>query len=426
MRTQAVSAAIVALMAGLMLVEPVAGAATQEAGPQEAAPQEAGPGAWPTDFTAWTTDADFAAGSSDGVLLGGGAITLPAGATEGAWTSPWYQPPAGFTQLVPSWQANTPSGSWVEIGLQVRTATAESGWYAMGRWALDTSVIDRSSVDKQADDFGTIFTDTFVSRSTAPGGRPAAYRLMATLHAPAETTADATAKTTARPVVRQLAATAAAPGALPPTSMPISDQPVELAVPAYSQSTHSGEYKKFGGGGSVWCSPTSTAMVLSYFGTGPTAADIASLPPDKVFDRNGRADGAVDWAAIHVWDYVYRGAGNWPFNTAYAAEYGLDATVRQYSTLRAVEAWVRAGVPIVVSIRWDNTDADPLNDLDGSSISSTDGHLMIVIGFTAGGDVIANDPASPSNAAVRHVYRRDQFERNWLRASDGTAYVIQP
>jgi len=136
-------------------------------------------------------------------------------------------------------------------------------------------------------------------------------------------------------------------------------------------------------------------------------------------------DGVVDWAAIHTWDYVYDGAGNWPFNTAYASEYGLDGSVRQYSTLQAVESWVRGGVPIVVSIRWDNTDADPLNDLDGSSITRTDGHIMLVIGFTAAGDVIANDPASPSDAAVRHVYRRDQFERNWLRASDGTTYVIQ-
>jgi hypothetical protein len=394
------------IVAGLMLVEPVGGTAATDTEP----------GAWPTDFAAWTTDADFTSGTAEGTVVGNGALTLVAGASQGAWTSPWYSPASGFSQLVPSWQANTPSGSWIEVGLQVRTSTTQSQWYAMGRWAFDTSVIDRSSVNKQADDIGVIYTDTFVARSSAPGGRPASYRLRATLHG----------TDSARPVVRQLAATAAVPGALPPTSLPMSDQPVELAVPPYSQSTHSGEYKKFGGGGSVWCSPTSTAMVLSYFGTGPTAADVASLPPDRMFDANGRADGVVDWAAVHTWDYLYNGAGNWPFNTAYAAEYGLDGSVRQYSTLRAVEAWLRGGVPVVVSIRWDNTDADPLNDLDGSSISGTDGHLMVVVGFTGSGDVIANDPASPSDAAVRHVYRRDQFERNWLRASDGTTYVMHP
>ena len=31
---------------------------------------------------------------------------------------------------------------------------------------------------------------------------------------------------------------------------------------------------------------------------------------------------------------------------------------------------------------------------------------MTVIGFTADGDVIANDPASPDDTAVRRVYKR--------------------
>lgn len=418
--TAARIAAAVATVLSLMIVEPVAATAQ---------PQE---GAWPTDFHAWSSQRDLTSGTAERVLLGDRSVTLAGGATDGSWTSPWYAPAAGFTQLVPSWQTNTPPGSWVEIGLQVRTATTESRWYVMGRWAFGTSAIEPGSVDKQSDDLGVIYTDTFVARPTAPGGRPAAYRLRGTLHAaaPAATGGMPAAGPAAAPgfgpTLRQLAATAAVPGALPATSEPVSRQPVELAVPRYSQSTHSGEYPKFGGGGAVWCSPTSTSMVLSYWGAGPTAADVESLPPDKVFDRNGRADGMVDWAAVHTWDHVYDGAGNWPFNAAYAAEYGLDGSIRQYSTLRAVESWVRRGVPIVVSIRWDNTDDDPANDLDGSSITRTDGHIMLVVGFTAGGDVVANDPASPTNAAVRHVYRRDQFERNWLRASDGTAYVIKP
>jgi hypothetical protein len=49
---------------------------------------------------------------------------------------------------------------------------------------------------------------------------------------------------------------------------------------------------------------------------------------------------------------------------------------------------------------------------------------MVVRGFTDTGDVIANDPASPNNAEVRRVYKRAQVERNWLRASHGTTYVI--
>jgi hypothetical protein len=166
-------------------------------------------------------------------------------------------------------------------------------------------------------------------------------------------------------------------------------------------------------------------MLLSYWRRGPTSDEVATLPPDPVFDSNGRADAQVAWAAIHTWDYAYGGAGNWPFNTAYASEYGLDASIRHFSSLRDVESWVARGVPVIVSTAWDNTAEDSGRRLDGSSIEETSGHIMVVVGFTEDGDVIANDPASPSNDQVRHVYRRDQFERNWLRSSNGTTYLIK-
>ncbi len=378
-------------------------------------------GAWPTDFHAWSSRTDFArAELGRGVILGAdgaGSVTLASGALQGTWTSTWYATPTDFSELVPSWQADTPPGTFVEIGLQARTSTTESRWFVMGDWAFDTSVIQRRSTDGQSDTVGRILTDTFRSRTAPPGGQPVAYRLRVTLHGTAS----------AKPVVRQLGATTSRKGALPAVaSTPLANAAVELAVPSFSQTIHSGEYPDFGGGGGVWCSPTSTAMVVKYWQTGPSAADLASLPPDPKFDERGRHDPEVAWTAHQVWDYVYEGAGNWPFNTAYASAYGLDGSVRQYSTLRGLEAWVRRGVPVVVSINWNNNDADLTNNLDGSSITETDGHLMVAVGFTASGDVIANDPASPSNAAVRHVYKRAQFERNWLRASNGTTYVIKP
>lgn len=376
-----------------------------------------GDGLWPTAFHAWTRPADFESGTYDGGITStpDGGITLGAGTSAGQWTSGWHTPTEAFSHLVPSWQADTPAGSWVEIELQVGTATTQSQWFAMGTWAFDATAVERQSVAGQSDAAGQILTDTFVAAADPPGGPPATFRLRATLHGGDQV-----------PTVRQLAVTTARPGEVPANpSEPLSDDAVELAVPPYSQSVHSKEYPDFGGGGQVWCSPTSTSMVLSYWGTGPDADDVASLPPDEVFGENERADGQVAWAAIHSWDYVYTGAGNWAFNTAYASAYGLDGSVRQYSTLREVEQWVRRGVPVVVSIGWDNKSKDPKRHLDGSSIKGTAGHIMVVVGFTADGDVIANDPASPSNDEVRHVYRRDQFERNWLRASNGTTYIIK-
>ncbi|GAA1667732.1 peptidase C39 family protein [Fodinicola feengrottensis] len=377
--------------------------------------------AFPNDFHAWTTYSDFLRGSGDHVLpafSGDGALTVFPGQTEGDWTSPWYSPKSGFNELVASWQIDTPPGTWAEIGMQARTSTTDSEWYVMGDWAFDTSTITRHSVDGQKDSVGLISTDTFFTRSVPAGGNPKSYRLKVTLHG----------TRTARPVLRQVAAVAAVTPDTTPTvtSQPIRDTAVELKVPSHSQELHHGEYPSYDGGGEAWCSPTSTSMVLSYWHTGPTSKDVASLPADPVFDANKRVDGMVDWAAIHTFDSVYDGAGNWPFNTAYASSYGLDGSVRIFTSLREAEPWLRRGVPIVVSLHWNNASADPRDHLDGSSITSTDGHLITLVGLTASGDAIVNDPASPTDAAVRHVYQRSQLEYRWLDSTSGVGYLIKP
>ena len=39
--------------------------------------------------------------------------------------------------------------------------------------------------------------------------------------------------------------------------------------------------------------------------------------------------------------------------------------------------------------------------------------------------MVVNDPAGATNGEVRRVYDRAQFERIWIAASGGTAYVIR-
>ena len=80
---------------------------------------------------------------------------------------------------------------------------------------------------------------------------------------------------------------------------------------------------------------------------------------------------------------------------------------------------VAAGVPLIVSVAFGR------NQLTGAPISSSNGHLMVVVGFEADGDVVVNDPAGATDAEVRRVYDRAQFERIWISASGGTAYVIR-
>jgi hypothetical protein len=133
-------------------------------------------------------------------------------------------------------------------------------------------------------------------------------------------------------------------------------------------------------------------------------------------------DIAVPDAASATWDPVYDGTGNWPFNTALAATRGMVAYVHRFPSLVVVERWIAAGVPIVASIAWDR------GQLDDVPVPSTDGHLLVVIGFDDHGDVVVNDPAGhpERGIAVRRRYRRDQFERLWLATSGGTVYVIHP
>src|SRR5207302_5908738 len=100
-----------------------------------------------------------------------------------------------------------------------------------------------------------------------------------------------------------------------PASKPGKAAGLELPVPAYAQNIHKGQFPEYGGGGENWCSPTSTEMVVEYWGRGPRAEDMSWIPADL-------PDRTIDYAARYTYDYSYEGTGNWPFNTAYAAEFG--------------------------------------------------------------------------------------------------------
>ena len=151
-------------------------------------------------------------------------------------------------------------------------------------------------------------------------------------------------------------------------------------------------------------------MVLAYYGISPAPTGITP----------GHVDAVVDHTAKMVYDHGYDGTGNWAFNTAYAATLvGGDSYVTRMSGLREAEDYIAAGVPLVVSVAFGRY------QLAGAPIPASNGHLLVVVGFEADGDVVVNDPAGATNAEVRRVYDRAQFERIWISASGGTAYVIR-
>ncbi|WP_329114251.1 peptidase C39 family protein [Streptomyces sp. NBC_01465] len=366
------------------------------------------------DNQAWTSYTDWRCGAGRGTHAVAGrrpglVIGAPAGRTDytdphtqktstweyATWTSPVHRSHVPATEVIASWNAHAPAGTWIQIELQgTYSDKTTTPWYVMGRWAAGDGDIKRTSVDDQSDGKSSIWTDTFAIDDASTGLRLDSYRLRLTLHR--------TPGTRLTPTVWRLGAMASdVPDRFTvPASTPGLAK--ELAVPRFSQNVHAGQYPEYDNGGEAWCSPTSSAMIIKYWGRGPTAADLAWVDPTY-------ADPEVDHAARFTYDYQYEGCGNWPFNAAYAATYkDMSSVVTRLSSLNDLETLIRAGIPAITSQSFLKT------ELTGAGYG-TSGHLMTVIGFTADGDVIANDPASPNDDAVRHVYKRAEWENIWLR-----------
>ncbi|KYH44092.1 C39 family peptidase [Branchiibius sp. NY16-3462-2] len=327
----------------------------------------------------------------------------------GSWTSPWLSSGFALNELISSWNADTPNGTWIESQVRgVDETGTTSDWFVLGRWCsndlADGGAISRTSVDDQATDIATVWTDTLHVYS---GHTFSKVQLRILLMRKAGTRLT--------PTVSFFGAVASnLPDDVPSTSSFGLRSGIALPVPPYSQELHEGQYPQWDNGGEAWCSPTSTSMVVAYWRRGPSAKDLAWVEP--------KVDPQVAYAARNTYDAAYEGCGNWPFNTAYAGRWGLEAYVTRLRNLREAEPFLRAGIPLITSIAFEP------GELDGAGYS-TDGHLMVLAGFTDKGDVVMNDPAShliKSDAAVRTTYRRDQFEKLWLAASGGTAYVIHP
>lgn len=294
--------------------------------------------------------------------------------------------PGEFEELIPSWNAHTPTGTWIETYVRIRTAGTWSQWYAMGAWSSDGESGRRRSVSGQQDDQARVLTDTLRARGVADAYQVRVDLLSSSEHSPELT--HVAVVTSFRAAPRGSTRTVA--------SVPA----VSLDVPERSQMIYPG-------GGEVWCSPTSTSMVMAYW---------ANMLNDASLDR------AVPDVATGTYDPVYRGNGNWPFNTAYAGAAGLRAYVSRAGSLQEVEPWLNAGVPVVASLGW------AAGQLPEAPIASTNGHLLVITGVTERGDVIVNDPAADPRRGqrVRRVYNRASFESLWLSHSGGTVYLIHP
>jgi len=169
-------------------------------------------------------------------------------------------------------------------------------------------------------------------------------------------------------------------------SLPYGRSALILDVPPRSQYAAENERG--------WCSPTSLSMIHAYHGIDVSIEDTARA----VFDRS------------------YNGTGNWTFNVAFSGSLGLRGVVAHLRNLEHAQRLIERNLPIALSYSWRD------GELPGAPLPHSDGHLVVLCGFTQDGDCAINDPAAPN---VRVVYPRNVIEDLWQR-NEGVAYVIAP
>lgn len=286
-----------------------------------------------------------------------------------------FLPPAGWDELVVSWNAGTNLALTIEAQAGY-TNGMTSRWFALGAWSAHGP---RSSPKAFKDAESEVDTDILRLARPAVG-----VRVRLTLQGPRS----ALKLVTLACVNRQMTAP------VRPPERQFWGKVWE--VPVRSQA-------EFPEGVDKWCSPTSTSMLLAFWA--------------KELRRPGW-DIPVPEVAAAVFDPGWGGTGNWPFNTAFAgAQSGLLACVGRFNDLTDLERWVGSGQPAAASVSY-----AMLKGAD--SPARGDGHLVVVRGFTPEGDVAINDPGV-RRTRVQRVVPRGAFDRAWAH-SRRTVYLVWP
>lgn len=319
---------------------------------------------------------DWHRGEHRGTRGDAAGLTLQAGRTAGVWCHRLDGVMADSTRFVASLgPAPWPRGTRVALSVRCTRGGNWSQWSSLGVFGDRSERVPRSDADPGVDD------DLW---RLAEPARTIDIRLA--LHA---------ADDRAVPVIRSLTLVGWRPTARSPVSAVRSRVWGQtLDVRARSQRTLPGDLPDRG------CSPTSLAMVLDYWG--------CDVEPQIVAEA--------------VQDRRTTGYGNWSFNVAFAAEYGLVAEVVKLDDLTELERIVERRIPVIISHRY------AAGQLSNTPLEHTDGHLLVVCGFTGNGDIVVRDPAADPRAgqSVERVYRRAELHRSWLQNACGIAYVISP
>ena len=286
--------------------------------------------------------------------------------------SPAIETPFPFDDLVGSWNAKVPRGATLTMEVRVRGERGWSPWFELGRAEGEAFY----SPGRQENETGAVDVDTLKLKEKASAFR---YRFAF--------------KAGRRSVRLRLVSVTVSDDSAPlPAAFEEGPWVRELKAPPRSQTEEQEKYRH------DICSPTSLAMALDYWGIRRKTVDVAERARD-------RATGLF---------------GVWPANAGAAGCLGLEAYVARLNSLKELQEEIAAARPVVASLTF------AAGELSGSPISATKGHLVLVVGFTREGNVIALDPAAENRSGARRVYVRGEFHRAWRVNKRGLCYLMSP
>ena len=293
-------------------------------------------------------------------------------------TSPEIVAHIRWQELIASWDAEMPGGTYLKIEARALYPERTTAYYTMALWSGDPALHPRESVRNQKDADGKVSTDTLILNE--PCDRLQVRLTMGS---------DDNRKLKLKFLGLCLTAKGDTLPILPPNRAAWGQT---LSVPERSQMAYPD--------GNVLCSPTTVSMIMTYWSQKLKRPEMEHDVPEIV---------------KAVYDAQWRGTGNWPFNTAYAGSYrGMRGYVTRMSDVSELEDWIANGIPVGLSLCY--------NKLRGRD-EGPSGHLVVCVGFTDEGDVIVNDPGTTLN--VRKTFPRKNLIAAWAY-SQNAAYMIYP
>lgn len=328
--------------------------------------------------------ADFAPGAFENTLVEAGCIQLGRNSGtylhSGCYISPTFQP-GRFTRLIPSWNADCPPGTAVEVQVRVVAGGQWSRWFSFGRWS---PFINRSSPEPQSDSVAHTEAEWLVLSEEYGTAEMAQIKIYLYTNEPQSS-----------PLVRLLSVTASCENTREDKEVFVDR---ELQIPTYS------------------CLVRDPSLALRI----PGATSLCML-----MNRWGE-DVLPEEAARAGYDCNAGRYGNLSFIAAVGGAYGYECYIK-YATLNFLRNEVRKSRAVAAMVHYrppaldgnepeleEGKKAHPV--LPGAHVM-TAGHLVVVRGFVWRGSqeyVVMNDPMMPNDGAVRCEVAIEKFTEIYM------------